>query len=236
MKIGIFTDAHYSSQEITCGDRYNSQSLRKIEEALYFFCENDCELILCLGDLIDHEGNHVQEIKNLKQISELFHAFTSDSPVKIMCMMGNHDAFTFTREEFYEILGKEFRPETLTFSSKTLLFPDTCYFADGRHYEPGDTDWTDTFLPEAGNLRRELGESPGEAIIFFHQNIDPTIREDHCLANAAEIRQILEENGKVRTVYQGHFHPGHETEWNGIRYVTFPAMCQGEAVWNIIEI
>ena len=243
MKIGIFTDSHYSSQEITCGNRYNSQSLRKIEEALHFFLENGCELVLCLGDLIDHEGDHKKEIDNLRQAAMVFHHFSDSKNMRILCMMGNHDAFTFTKEEFYEILGEEFRPETMVISetddvssSKTLFFPDTCYFADGRHYAPGDTDWTDTFLPEAENLRRELSELPEEAVIFLHQNIDPTIQKDHCLANAAEIRRILEESEKVRTVYQGHFHPGNETEWNGIRYVTFPAMCELEEAWFVVEI
>ena len=236
MKIGIFTDSHYSSQEITCGNRYNSQSLRKIKEALSAFREQSCELVLCLGDLIDHEVDHEQEITNLKQVSEVFHEMISDGSMKIMCMMGNHDAFTFTSDEFYHLLGEEFRPERTEISHKALFFPDTCYFADGRHYLPGHTDWTDTFLPDAENLHRELNAVPGEAVIFLHQNIDPRIREDHCLANAAKIRKFLEESGKVRTVYQGHYHPGHETIHNGIRYVTFPAMCEGENVWNIIEI
>ena len=33
MKIGIFTDSHFSSAEVTCGNRYNSRSLEKIRRA-----------------------------------------------------------------------------------------------------------------------------------------------------------------------------------------------------------
>ena len=33
MKIGLFTDAHYSSQELTCGKRRNRLSLGKLREA-----------------------------------------------------------------------------------------------------------------------------------------------------------------------------------------------------------
>ena len=267
MKVGIFTDSHYSSQEITCGKRYNSQSLRKIREALCAFQAEGCKLVICLGDLIDHEGDHEKETQNLIQVSNLFREFTllsrekEDSadtvPMKILCMMGNHDAFTFTREEFYGILGEEFLPRTIFISvadgqisapSKTLFFLDTCYFSDGRSYSPGDTDWTDTFLPDAEALRQELETmndeelrrkteaADGEAIIFLHQNIDPEVRADHCLSNAETVRRILEESGRVKTVYQGHFHPGHETEVNGIRYVTFPAMCEAEGAWFVIEV
>jgi manganese-dependent ADP-ribose/CDP-alcohol diphosphatase len=39
---------------------------------------------------------------------------------------------------------------------------------------------------------------------------------------------MLAASGKVKTVFQGHYHPGHENELNGIRYITLPAMCEGE--------
>ena len=55
IRLGIFTDPHYSSQEITCSKRYNSRSLEKIRQACRFFEERDCDLIVCLGDLIDRE-------------------------------------------------------------------------------------------------------------------------------------------------------------------------------------
>ena len=35
MKLGIFTDSHYSSSELTCGCRYNSRSLEKINNSIY---------------------------------------------------------------------------------------------------------------------------------------------------------------------------------------------------------
>ena len=262
MKTGIFTDSHYSSQEITCGKRYNSQSLRKIREALQYFQTEGCELVICLGDLIDHEGDHEKETRNLAQIAEVFREFmpkrcdledssenisnavsedvSNDMPeksvMKIVSMMGNHDAFTFTRDEFYSILGEEFRPETIIKDGKKLMFPDTCYFSDGRSYSPGDTDWINTFLPGIDTFEKELQEAPGEVILFMHQNIDPEVRADHLLSNASEVRKALESSGKVKTVYQGHYHPGHTTQANGIRYVTYPAMCELEGAWFVVEI
>ena len=52
MKIGLFADAHYSSQELTCGKRRNNLSLGKLREAYAFFAEQRCGMCVSLGDLI----------------------------------------------------------------------------------------------------------------------------------------------------------------------------------------
>ena len=71
MKLGIFTDSHYSSQEITCGNRYNSRSLEKIKQAYCYFEEEKCDLVICLGDLTDKESTHEKEVENLSKIAQL---------------------------------------------------------------------------------------------------------------------------------------------------------------------
>ena len=231
MKLGLFTDSHYSSQEVTCGCRYNSRSLEKMSKAYEAFEQAGCELVICLGDLTDHEESHAQEILNLQAAAKVM----VGSQIPTFCVMGNHDGFSFTVEEFYGLLGTQ-QPQVYRAGEKTLLFLDACFFQSGAHYMPGDSDWTDTFLPDPEKLKHQLEAAEGEVIVFLHQNIDPEIREDHCLHNRARVREILEQSGKVRTVYQGHYHPGKVTEHNGIRYVTLPAMCEGEGRWRIEEI
>ena len=211
MKLGIFTDSHYSSQTLTCACRWNSRSLGKIKTALAAFRAAGCDLVVSLGDLIDREETHEQEIARLREIADALH--TANLPT--VCLMGNHDAFAFTHEEFYAVLGG-FRPEDLHVGNTSLLFLDSCYFSDGRHYQPGDSDWTDTFLPDLPSLERRLKNSGGNAYVFLHQNIDPTVRADHCLSNAAAVRALLEESGKVRAVFQGHYHKGSRAAQNGI--------------------
>ena len=97
MKIGIFTDSHYSSAELTCGCRYNNQSLRKIKEAYDSFAKEKCDLVVCLGDLIDKENDKESEVKHLKEIADVINSYT----MKTIVLMGNHDCFCFDREEFY---------------------------------------------------------------------------------------------------------------------------------------
>ena len=234
MKIGLFADPHYSSAEVTCGCRYNNRSLSKIKEAYGFFTEEKCDLVICLGDMIDRETEHSTEVLRLKEIARVIDSFDT----KTIVMMGNHDSFCFEAKEFYGILGEGRRPRTINYENKTLLFLDACYYGNGRHYMPPDGDWTDTFFPDVAALDKTLKNSAAdtEIYIFVHQNVDSEIPEDHRLNNAEELRSVLEKSGKVKTVYQVHYHVGKTTMLNGINYVTLPAMCESENAWSMTEI
>lgn len=232
MRIGMFSDPHYSSAEVTCGNRYNSRSLEKIRRAMTFFAENQCDMVIILGDVTDTEPTKEMEIKNLREIAHVLKC----NGTRTVCLMGNHDAFVLTPGEFYEHIGVEFCPETITAGQVNLVFLDACYYRSGEHYAPGGSDWTDTFYPHTAQLEKTLDKLTGDTYIFMHQNIDPNIREDHRLFNDAEMRRILEESGKVRGVFQGHYHWGMESEVNGIKYVTLKAMCENDDAQYIFEI
>jgi len=231
MKIGIFTDPHYSSRKpITLG-RDRSRSLQKIKDAYKVFEKENCDLAICLGDLTDEDDSYEKEIENLKKISEVM----KKSTVPTMCVMGNHDAFLFTVDEFYQLLGEQFRPINKTVDGKNLVFIDACYFESGEHYQPGGTDWKDTFYPHTAELEKLLSTLSGDTYVFLHQNIDPECDKSHKLANEEEVRRILEESGKVKAVYQGHYHCGHRNEVNSIKYITHIAMCSNEDAYLIEE-
>ena len=232
MKLGLFADSHFSTAELTCGNRYNSQGLARIEKACRQFVEAGCDRIVCLGDLIDHEPVHETEVDNLKKVAQVFR----NCPVPVTVIMGNHDAFSFTREEFYGILGEECRPADLYGEAVSLLFADACYFRNGKPYGPGDSDWTDTCIPDTEELRKRIEAATGNVYLFLHQNLDPTVESHHILSNAPDIRRILEQSGKVRAVCQGHYHPGNKTVRNGIQYFTLPSLCTYEDAVDIITI
>lgn len=231
MKIGIFSDPHYSSAEITCGCRYNGRSLQKIKAAYEYFDSCGCALAICLGDLADTERTVDEEIANLKKIGEVF----GRAKTPTVALMGNHDAFTLTREQFYSAIGIK-QVEQLVLGGRHLLFLDTCYFKSGAHYAPGDSDWTDCYYPDVKRLEEQLAQISGDTYIFMHHNTDIAIREDHRLSNAEELMACINRSGVVKAVYQGHYHGGHTSEYNKIPYVTLPAMCQVDDGYFVIEI
>ena len=131
MKIGLLTDAHYSSRSPVGSRRQNSHSLEKLKTAYAFFAKHGCKLCVSLGDLIDRDESREAEINNLKAIGELISA----SGIETVCLLGNHDAFTFEKNEFYRILGG-CEPKERVIDGKRLIFLDTCFFEDGTSYTP----------------------------------------------------------------------------------------------------
>lgn len=230
MKIGLFSDPHYSSAAST-GPRLNNQSLRKIREAYDSFAEQGCELVVCLGDLIDTEPTPAKEAENLAAVGKVIR----ESGIPTVCVMGNHDAFAMEPARFYEILGLP-ALEELCMAGKRLLFLNACYFRDGRSYAPGDVDWTDTFYPYADRLAERLRQGEEETYLFVHQNLDPAVECHHRIDNADAIMALIRETRVVKAVYQGHYHPGCCSEYDGVRYITLPAMCEGEGAFTTTDL
>lgn len=220
MKIGLFSDPHYSSQELTGGNRHNRLSLGKMRAALERFAAAGCDRVICLGDLTDTEDTKEKEIENMREIAALFAEFAM--PVTVM--MGNHDAYVFEAEEFYALLGG-CEPTDLHEEGVHLLFLDANYTAQGVRYTPHGFHWDDVGLPHPEMLKNTLAALEGDVYLFMHQNIDPAIpAADHRLANADQVCRIIEESGKVKAVYQGHYHWGNRSIHGGVAYVTLPAM------------
>lgn len=231
MKIGLYADPHYADRELTGDCRRNRASLQKIKDAYADFLKAGCELAVCMGDLADSDKPHERELANLELLAETINSF----PIRTFFIMGNHDAFAYGAEEFYRVLGGG-EPQDIHTPNFDLLFLDACYFKNGVRYARGDSDWRDTFLPDAGRLEERLAECGDNVYVFMHQNLDPQVPEVLRLANADEVIGILEKSGKVKTVYQGHHHPGHRTVCNGIEYISLPAMCEHDDVHMIIEV
>ena len=220
MKIGLFSDPHYSSHELTGGNRRNNLSLGKMRAALEQFKAAGCHRVICLGDLTDGETTREQEVSNMREIAALF----ASCPLPIQVVMGNHDAYVFEAEEFYALLGG-CEPTDVHEGNVHLLFVDLNYTAAGVRYTPHGFHWDDVGHPDPAALREKLANCDGDVYLFMHQNVDIAIpAADHRAANAEEICRIIEESGKVKAVYQGHFHWGHRSQRNGVDYVTLPAM------------
>ena len=225
MKLGLFTDPHYSRETVTCGNRRPSLSYGKMKEAIEAMA--DCDLILCLGDLINDCGDPADNRIKLTEAAELLHRATAP----VFCIPGNHDYEAFPVSEFQKLTRELMPPPVLHLCGRTLLFPNSAYREDGVSYDGNPFHWTDSFLPESElDLLRTTLADPGttEAFVFLHQNLDPDVEVHHIIKNAASVRELLAASGKVKIVFQGHYHPGHENVVDGIRYITLPAMCEGE--------
>ena len=235
MNIGIFTDSHYSSAEITCGCRYNSRSLDKIREAYRIFAEAGCEMVLCLGDLTDTEKTYEAECENLRACAAVIDA----SGIPTLCVMGNHDAFAMDRYRYSVLAKVPLAPLHKKYGDVDIILLDANYYKDGQPYDGKPGDWTDTMVPQKQVewLKKELESCGDKTYVFSHQLIDYIMPQNHVIENAEEICAVLASSGKVKGVYQGHYHEGGENVIDGIPYVTLAAMCEGyDNRFAIIEV
>ncbi|HAN20507.1 MAG: hypothetical protein A2Y15_00025 [Clostridiales bacterium GWF2_36_10] len=235
MKIGLFTDSHYCTKEIKCNTRRPLLSYSKLDEAINVFKVNNVELIICLGDLIDTDDEE-NDIGNLIEISSLL----NKSGIECLCCMGNHDAFLFDKSSFEKFTGLKTAPLSVVKNGKRLILLDANYDSSQLKYSREKTDWIDSNIPdyEVEWLKSTLSDClEKEIFIYVHQNLDPAVESHHIIKNAAEIREILANDGRVRAVYQGHFHHGGENTIDNIKYVTLKAMCEGtENYFMILDI
>lgn len=225
MKLLLFTDSHYCQKDLACRTRRPLLSYGKVEEMLAA-CP-DADLLICLGDFIDDGGDHDANVAHTQALMALIRR----AGIPFYTLMGNHDCHAFSREEFASLTDGAVPPFVHRVGGKALIFLDAGYSDNGQTYEPGKIDWKNCYLPpeQLAQLRLALADpAVEEAYVFIHQNLDPEVQVDHIVRNAADARAILAESGKVRTVYQGHYHRGHEAVFDGIPYITLPAMCEGE--------
>ena len=66
--------------------------------------------------------------------------------------------------------------------------------------------------------------------MLAHQRLDT--KDNHGVRNAADVRKVLEDSGKVNAVFQGHSHKNDYKNLSGIHYCTMVAMVEGKGVQN----
>lgn len=234
MRIGLVTDLHYCSLEELPGRRKPQLALRRLREALDRFARADARLIVCLGDLINDEGERNAE--NLDVISRVL----KEPGLPCISLMGNHDCEAFSPEQFERITGWSAAPGTWQLEDVRLHFLNANYHWDGSAYQPGRVDWRQAHLPAEAlsALVRALEDKGSRHFVFTHQCLDPFVESRHIIGNSAAIREALAA-GNVEAVFQGHYHPGAHHVVDGIPYRTLPALCEweesGAFLWDTEE-
>ncbi len=232
MKIGIFADPHDSSLPGTTPSRRPELSRGKMRRALEVF--SDCELIICLGDMIDSCGQAEATAAYLRDSVRLI----TDSGREFICLAGNHDCANFSKAEFFAAAGLEPPPFSRKIGSTLLVFLDANFRNDGSAYCPGNAEWTDTVLPrdQVDALKKLCDGTDAEKIIVFsHQCLDPNVEKHHIVSNAEAVREILASCPKTCISYAGHYHAGFESIIDGVRYTTVGGMIEEEQMPLAIE-
>ena len=225
LKVGLVTDLHYADKP-PAGSRHYRETLDKLAEAGEHFVKSQPAFIVELGDFIDAADSVNAELGYLKRINRDFSAICKHRHY----VLGNHCVHTLTKEEFLD--GVEQEQSYYSFDSGDFHFVvlDACFRNDGEPYGRKNFKWTDPNVPQAELewLKADLKGTTKRTIVFAHQRLD--VSTQHGVKNGSDVRNVLEESGKVLAVMQGHSHQNDYRDIGGIHYCTFVAMVEGAGI------
>jgi alkaline phosphatase len=226
-RVGLVTDLHYADKA-PAGHRFYRESLVKLEEAARKFEQEKVSFVVELGDLIDAAGDVDVELSYLKRINREFSAICDDRHY----VLGNHCVDTLTKDEFLGSVEQKQSYYSFDRDGIHFLVLDACFRSDGQPYQRKNSHWTDANIPaaELDWLEKDLNGNDKPVIVFAHQRLD--VSNSHGVKNNADVRKVLEANGRVLAVFQGHSHRNDLKEINGIHYCTLVAMIEGSGAEN----
>ncbi|MEW5982265.1 MAG: metallophosphoesterase [Acidobacteriota bacterium] len=250
LRFGMVTDVHYADID-DVGNRHYREAADRLAEFVRVMNQAQVDFVIELGDFKDQDRtpDETRTLGYLRHIESVFAVF--DGPR--FHVLGNHDLDSITKEQFRfvapnvtwmvrgdkRVLGPSWR---ITTPTRTYDFPalswtvrrririvmlDANYKSDGGGYSRGNFEWADTNVgwEQIQRLELALAQSDMPAIVFVHQQLDG--EGPYYVKDAADVRKVLEESGKVLAVFQGHRHEGAFSVINGIPYYTLRALVEG---------
>lgn len=212
-KIAVLPDIHMRNE-------YREKLEKELDSVVNELQEFEPDLIIALGDVIQHEKTAEEDVENIKLVKEKLDRLDCEK----IYLAGNHDSDNLENEELEEIFGNELWGST-EIKGETLIFLNTSSpWLSGSRGET--TEEQLEFLDE------EL-ERVEEATIFVHHPIhyhnvqDTYWWEDYperaFCGNKKEINQVIQRHENVKLVVNGHLHEHDLTNYEGVPHITLNA-------------
>jgi alkaline phosphatase len=227
LRLGLVTDPHYADKP-PAGNRYFRESLGKVAEAAKRLQADKPDLTVSLGDLVDSAASLEAEKAALRRVVHELAALAGPHHY----VLGNHCVENLTKPEFLAIVGQARSFDSFDAGGYHFVILDSCFRSDGAPYGRKNFRWGDAQVPPAERewLRADLQQTPHKTIVLAHQCLD--LPAPMGVTNASQVREILEESGKVLAVIQGHFHYGNYQELGDVHYCTLSAIVEGTGAKN----
>jgi 3',5'-cyclic AMP phosphodiesterase CpdA len=234
-RFGLITDIHYGDAAPK-GTHYYRESLGKVREAVDRFESGHARFLVELGDLLQDTSGDQPEARTLANLAAVERELRRFDGATYH-VLGNHDLDNLSKAQVLAaITNTDIAPGRSFYAYNTggvrFFVTDDEFLHDGRGYDHGNYDWRDANVPpaELDWLRVELAATDHPVIVFGHQRLDG--EGDVQVANRTQVREILEESGKVVAVFQGHDHKGAYSFINGIHYYTLKGVIEGSGPQN----
>ncbi len=245
MKIGLITDCHAALKPAE-DNKYYSHSFVKFQDSCAYFLRDHVDFVVNLGDVYQSVGDPAKTEEALLRM--VFPRMMTRAP--FIHVLGNHDVVDYTKAEFLDFMRDpakrmnrpmgqrrgapqiDVEPKDTGYYSFEregwkFVVLDTNYDKDGRSYEKESYNCWEAYVNPEQLAWLEAQLAAGlPTVIFTHANLDiheGPLAEICRLANAAQVRGVIEKAGNVKLVLQGHDHNGAMSVRNGITYITLHA-------------
>ncbi len=246
LKVGIVTDIHAHDTDSPGEGKIMTDYPERLGAFVDAMNTWPADLVIELGDFVN--GNFVfgpppgdpARIVEILDEAEAIYAML-DAPRYYV--LGNHDVYDLSKEEFVEHTGCSFTYGSFDADGYHFVILDAQYNRDGEDLD--HVGWVvQGYIPEVQLewLKGDLAETDKPTIVCVHQRLDVDV--DFLSGNAPEIRnnkdvqRILEESGVVIAVFQGHDHENAYTLINGIHYIEFDQLVneESEPSWAYVTL
>ncbi len=207
--------------------RRSREMVERIPQAMQSIVDDEPDLIVVSGDLVDHPFEGMNRPDHLAQgAKDLQWCVTalSNQGVPTILLPGNHDHLALFRDMI------DLPTDIDIGGVRVISFAD----AEGEDHVPERVD------DEREHFLRVLGDDdPRPQIHLQHYLIYPRRDEGypHTYRDGESMRAAIKQSGRVRMCLSGHYHPGHDPECvDKTWFAVAPAFCEAPHAWRIYDI
>ncbi len=227
VRLALLTDLHYADKK-PAGSRFYRETPAKLAEAAEQFADDQPDMLVELGDLVDAADSPQVELGYVDTINRQLAPICAERHY----VLGNHCVHTLTKQEFLGAVERDKSYYSFDRGGIHFVVLDACFRADGTPYGRNNFQWTDTSIPgeQIEWLAGDLAQTQHKTIVLVHQRLD--IEGLYGVKNAADVRQTIDRAGNVLAVLQGHSHQNDYRQIAGVHYCTLAAMIEGAGPEN----
>lgn len=229
VKFGFVTDTHHDPLKATDtsqGGKYYQDADEKIAAiAAIFNARSDLSFVFQNGDFIDGGASSAAALTDLATITAALNV-----TVPVYHNIGNHEVSRLTKAQVIGATGQSAKWYSFVEGGVTFIALDGNFTADSdsADLEISSSGGASPYVSYVPQTQREwladtLAASPYPCVILCHYPIYYVGAFSWGLTNAAAVRTILQNSGKVIGCISGHLHDNYIAKVNGILYATLHA-------------
>ena len=223
LRFAVVTDIHYGFDR---GNKKGSRAPALIDRFIKAANSNRVDFAVDMGDRVTYTSPE-QDRYYLTKLKDQFNKLAMPK----YSVHGNHDLSHLTRKDNEDILGLPGGSYSKDINDHHVIFWNPNVRITGQQglfITASEMDW----------LRETLKNTDRKCILFTHIPLD-NYPEDNTAAiehdkrpflsfypQGPEVRDILEQSGKVILSMSGHRHRNRHREINGIHYITHQSLVQ----------